>query len=112
MKNYLHFLQQASQCRSKVTKTTTLSQAIPSLITALISNLNGRCRLTIELADYSGILTLDLYDNDAEQLLPFTVLEIQELEDNVSTCLPLKLINLHLHNNCHTLCQLILKYEY
>nr|XP_027086582.1 uncharacterized protein LOC113708318 [Coffea arabica] len=44
-------------------------------------NVVPRCRLTIELADYSGMLTLDLYDNDAEQLLPFTLLEIQELED-------------------------------
>nr|XP_027086623.1 uncharacterized protein LOC113708360 [Coffea arabica] len=39
-------------------------------------NIAPRCRLTLELADYSGVLTLDLYDNDALQLLPFTLLEI------------------------------------
>nr|XP_027064184.1 replication protein A 70 kDa DNA-binding subunit B-like isoform X2 [Coffea arabica] len=43
-------------------------------------NILPRSRLTIELADYSGNLTLDLYDNDAQQLLPFTLPQIQELE--------------------------------
>ena len=47
-------------------------------------NIAARCRLTVELADYSGVLTLDLYDNDALQLLPFTLLEMQDLENKVT----------------------------
>nr|XP_027108928.1 replication protein A 70 kDa DNA-binding subunit B-like [Coffea arabica] len=44
-------------------------------------NIVTRCRLTVELADYSGVLTLDLYDNDPLQLLPFTLSQMQELEN-------------------------------
>ena len=47
-------------------------------------NITARCRLTVELADYSGVLTLDLYDNDALQLLPFTLSEMQDLENKVT----------------------------
>ncbi|XP_071918923.1 replication protein A 70 kDa DNA-binding subunit D-like [Coffea arabica] len=39
-----------------------------------------RCRLTVQLIDHTGSITLDLNGNDAEQLLPFTIVEIQKQE--------------------------------
>nr|XP_027071810.1 replication protein A 70 kDa DNA-binding subunit B-like [Coffea arabica] len=39
-----------------------------------------RCRLTVQLIDHTGSITLDLNGNDAEQLLPFTIDEIQKQE--------------------------------
>lgn len=44
-----------------------------------------RCRLTVQLSDISGNITLDLNGEDAEQLLPFTVAEIQRQESEVKT---------------------------
>nr|XP_027099825.1 uncharacterized protein LOC113719035 isoform X1 [Coffea arabica] len=43
-----------------------------------------RCRLTVNFANCSGSMTLDLYGQDAEQLLPFTIAEIQDQEEQGS----------------------------
>ncbi|XP_027166146.1 replication protein A 70 kDa DNA-binding subunit B-like [Coffea eugenioides] len=42
--------------------------------------LTPRCRLTVQISDMSGAITLDLSGDDAEQLLPFCISDIQKQE--------------------------------
>ena len=56
-----------------------------SILQQLITHtlLNNRCKLTIQLTDNSGTLTLDLYAQNAEQLLPFIITDLQKQENQV-----------------------------
>ena len=45
--------------------------------------LHIRPRLTVEFGDWSGNITVDSYGDDAEQLFPCTIPEIQEQEEKV-----------------------------
>ena len=69
--------------RFDISNSNTTCSMLQTLITHKL--LNNRCKLTIQLVDNSGTLTLDLYGQDTEQLLPFRITKLQKEHNEVYT---------------------------